>query len=173
VNGCPYAPVDEDIDGLCDPGVSSVYCAGSDNCPSAYNPAQEDFDADTLGDPCDADDDSDGYDDAAESHIGTGSLAQCGTNAWPSDFVAGGFPDSTDRVNVLDIVSFIAPVRRLNTSPPEAEYADRWDLVPGAGLFPEVINVTDLTSLIAGSSGNPSMLGGVRAFNGPECPWPG
>jgi len=31
--------------------------------------------------------------------------------------------------------------------------------------------VNDLTALLAGSSGNPPMLGGARAFNGPACPW--
>jgi hypothetical protein len=37
-------------------------------------------------------------------------------------------------------------------------------------LFDAKVNI-DLTALIAGASGFPPMLGGVKAFNGPACPW--
>jgi hypothetical protein len=62
-------------------------------------------------------------------------------------------------------------LKRLNTAPGQPAFDKRWDLSPGRGVFTTMINVTDLTALIAGSSGNPPMLGGVRAFNGPSCPW--
>lgn len=42
--------LDSDGDGILD---------DSDNCPAVANPGQEDFDGDTLGDPCDPDDDND------------------------------------------------------------------------------------------------------------------
>ena len=123
----------------------------------------------------DLDCDGDGYKGASEAHVfGDTNVRDqdpCGTAAWPSDFVSGGIPDSTDRVTITDLTSFLAPVRHFNTSPPSAEYADRWDLVPGAGLFSKVINISDLTALLAGSSGNPPMLGGAKAFGGPSCPW--
>ena len=66
VNGCPYAPVDQDLDGLCNPGVASIYCTGSDNCPTDYNPAQQDLDADAVGDACDSDVDNDGVLNASD-----------------------------------------------------------------------------------------------------------
>ncbi len=109
----------------------------------------------------------------AQFSIGLGDQDPCGTNGWPNDFVSGGIPDSTNRSNVLDMTSFLAPVRRLDASPGHPNFDARWDLVPGRGLFATWIAVNDLTSLLAGSSGFPPMLGGAKAFNGPACPWPG
>jgi hypothetical protein len=124
-----------------------------------------------------------GLSEAAYS-IGTSAAGPCSVGAvpdpspsWPSDFVSGQVPNSTDRVNVYDIVSFIAPTRRLGTRPdaappPGSAFSPRWDLVPGRGIFPTWIAVTDITALLAGSSGFPPMFGGVRAFNGPACVGP-
>ncbi|MDP3768589.1 MAG: flexitail domain-containing putative surface protein, partial [Dehalococcoidia bacterium] len=39
---------------------------GADNCPSAYNPGQEDLDGDDIGDDCDRDKDGEGCRDARE-----------------------------------------------------------------------------------------------------------
>jgi hypothetical protein len=83
-----------------------------------------------------------------------------------------GIPDSNNRITVNDLTSFLAPVRRLDTSEGDADFDRRWDLVPGPGPFADDIAVNDLTSLIAGKSGNPPMMNGIRAFNGPSCPWP-
>ena len=118
--------------------------------------------------------DGDGYSGAAEAHVfGVARAGQdaCGTTAWPSDFISGGIPNSTDRVTVTDLTSFIGPVRRLNTSPGDPGFDVRWDVLPGAGILPKAINVSDLTSLFSGTSGSPPMLGGAAAFNGPVCPW--
>ena len=58
VNGCSQAQVDPDLDGICDPGSSSpTFCTGSDNCPSIFNPDQDDWNENGIGDACD---DSDG-----------------------------------------------------------------------------------------------------------------
>ena len=41
VNGCSQSQLDQDFDGVCDPGKSSpTLCTGSDNCPTTANPTQ-------------------------------------------------------------------------------------------------------------------------------------
>jgi hypothetical protein len=115
--------------------------------------------------------DGDGYTGTTEAHVFEAAgrdQDSCGVAGWPADLAAGGIPSSTNRVNILDITSFLAPERRLNTSPNEGGYSVRWDLSPGAGLFAKVINIQDLTSII---SVRPPMLGSIMANNGPVCPW--
>lgn len=141
-----FAAVDDDGDG----SIDELLPAGS-----------EDYDCD-----------GDGYSGSVEAHVfGALNADQdpCGVDAWPADLVSGGIPDSTDRVNIADIVSFLAPTRRIDTSAEDAGFSVRWDLAPGAGLFSEVINIEDLVSLIIVG---PPMLGGVAANAGPPCPWP-
>ena len=93
-----------------------------------------------------------------------------GLSGWPEDFISSVL--SMNRVTLVDLTSFLAPVRRLDSSPGEAEFNRRWDLVPGPGLFVNWIALNDLTALLAGPSGYPPMLAGARAFSGPFCPWP-
>ena len=55
-NGCSQSQVDEDLDGVCDPGKSSpTLCTGSDNCPTTANPTQANIvhPATPAGDACD------------------------------------------------------------------------------------------------------------------------
>jgi hypothetical protein len=128
--------------------------------------------------------DRDGYIGTAEGHVyspsARGDQDPCGTNnspptsppspiGWPADLVGGGIPNSTNFVNVLDITSYVAPVRYINTDVGTHSGDIRWDLVPGGGLFPSDINIQDLTSLIVV---RPPMLNGPRALNGPVCPFP-
>ena len=114
--------------------------------------------------------DGDGYVGTTESHVFTPAANRdqdpCGSDAWAAELVAGSF--SSNKVNIEDLASFVAPVRRLNTSSGDAAFDQRWDLAPGS-TFGETINVQDMGSLIVV---RPSMFGGMRAYNGPECPWP-
>ncbi len=55
VNGCSQAQVDQDLDGVCNPGKTSpTLCTGSDNCPLAPNPSQANVvhPATPAGDAC-------------------------------------------------------------------------------------------------------------------------
>ena len=109
--------------------------------------------------------DGDGYtDEAEELHIGTRADDPCGTDAWPSDLVGTGI--SANRFDIVDLGSFVAPLRRINTSPgEEPRYNIRWDLKPGP-IVPtgKHINVADLGATIAGLSGFPPMFGGQKAI---------
>jgi len=136
--------------------------------------------------------DGDGYRGSTEQHVyglgGTvGDQDPCGTNTipptapatpigWPSDL--RGDSINVNKVNILDLGTFVAPVRRLNTSPGDVsipgdpdEYHVRWDLVPGTTVG-ETINIVDVAALITGTTGYPPMLGGQKALGGPPCPWP-
>jgi len=160
----------------------------ADNCPGVANSTQTDTDGDGQGDACDAEDDGDGFSDIDEAAIGTDPLEQCGgydlnhpnpspdikpSLNWPLDFNMATFPlDSFNKITILDLTSFLAPVRYLNTDLGTSPGDVRWDLTPGAGVFLTDLNIQDLTAMIAGSSGTPPMLGGAKAFGGPECPWP-
>jgi hypothetical protein len=152
----------------------------NDGCPAVGQP--EGNCINTL------DDDLDGYLNdgcpAAGSHpeggffIHTDHLVRCGegaeagpSGAWPLDLVSGGgVLESTDRINVLDLTSFLAPMNRMNSSPGDPEFDSRWDLVPGITFpFATFIAVNDLTQLLVGPASKPPMFGGEKVFNGPVC----
>jgi len=104
-----------------------------------------------------------GYSEAT-FNIGTNDQDPCGLSAWPADLRSGGIPDSTNKVNILDITSFLGPIRRLDTSPNDAGFDQRWDLIPGGS--PKFINISDMNLLV---TLYPPMLPG-KAFNA-TCPW--
>lgn len=114
--------------------------------------------------------DGDGYTLAQETAIyGTSEadLNRCGVGyayGWPSDFISGGVPESTNKATIGDLSSFIAPIRHYDTSPPNPLYDKRWDLKPGPGLFTQWINIDDYTAMIAGPNAYPPMAGGTRAY---------
>jgi titin len=108
----------------------------------------------------------------AQFNIGTSDQDPCGLPAWPSDFASGGIPNSTNRITLTDLTSFTALPRKFNTSPGNANYNPRWDLLPGRGILGQWININDLSALILGTTGSPSMFNGNKAFNGSTCPWP-
>jgi hypothetical protein len=130
--------------------------------------------------PPSTDCDGDGYTDTDEFSIGTSPLERCGvgvgpdpSTAWPSDFISGSIPISTDRITIGDLVSFIAPVRYFGTDTGTNPGDERWDLQPGPGLLLTDININDLAAMIAGTTGNPPMgpYAGTRAFGAapPPC----
>jgi hypothetical protein len=167
---------DDDNDGINDT---------TDNCPTVANANQANYDGgwgDTLGDLCDNEDDGDGYSDAAEANVGTLGLDHCGntapipppngtgfpvSSAWPADLRSDGI--SVNKVNIQDLGSFTAPLRRINTSPGDTYYNVRWDLAPGNGGLPKRINVADLATTTSGATSVPLMFQGARAFGGPAC----
>lgn len=110
--------------------------------------------------------DNDGFKDDAELIIGTGPNDPCGFSGWPADLAPSGV--SANRVDLLDLSSFVAPVRKLNTSPGDPNYNARWDISPG-GMVGAAINLLDMSLLV---TVKPPMLEGPRAFNGPPCPYP-
>jgi hypothetical protein len=121
-----------------------------------------DNDNDGLDDDQDNDDDNDGYKDEDESnYIGTNAKNRCGAQGWPSDLYTGGASYNT--LTVQDLLSFVAPVRRLQTDPGDPAFDPRWDLLPGP-QFGSTISIQDLTSLIAGPTAYPPMFNGQRAF---------
>jgi subtilisin-like proprotein convertase family protein len=128
------------------------------NCVSAFN---------------DGDDDNDGYTDANESLIGTNPSDPCGHDGWPSN--PWDASPSDNRFDVQDILSFVAPVRRLDTSPGLfSAFHPRWDLAPGPNApFLSFINIIDLTTMLNGSAGSPAyppMFNGQRAYL-KDCPF--
>ena len=116
------------------------------------------------------DSDGDGYTDAAEANVGTRADKPCG-DGWPSNLVHSGL--SFNKLDLEDMSSFVAPVRRLNTSPGDTNFNVRWDLVPGAAVG-DAINIQDMAALSPSSSSSmmyPPMFGGAPAY-GQTCPWP-
>lgn len=108
--------------------------------------------------------------------IGTDMADGCGaddwpSDAWPADLHRGSPPilTSENMVNIFDLNSFLAPDRRLDTSPGDAAFSSRWDLLPGRGAFGDWINIQDYTNLVVVTPTMPPFNGILRAFNGPAC----
>lgn len=119
------------------------------------------------------DDDGDGFSNATEQHVGTNLSAACGNPdltkpghpslSWPADLVT---TTGLGLINMSDLTSFVSPVRRLNTSPGDPGYDQRWDLLPGKGPLTETINVMDLSQLV---TLRPPMFFGQPVLGGPSC----
>ena len=103
----------------------------------------------------------------AQFRIGTRAFDPCGQDAWPSDLVSTGI--SVNRVNIVDLASFVSGVRKLDKNPNEAGFDSRWDLVPGTTVG-KFINISDLAAIVGGATGFPPMLNGAKAYAGPPCP---
>jgi uncharacterized protein (TIGR02145 family) len=100
---CVRGTLDSDGDGIVD---------DADNCPTVFNPGQEDLDSDAVGDACDSDIDGDGLSNLEEATIGSDStLADSdgdGVHDYAEVFAEGGSvnspadTDSDGLPNVLD-----------------------------------------------------------------------
>jgi len=130
--------------------------------------------------------DGDGYMGSTEKHVyGVANTVAdqdpCGTNVippttpatakgWPSDLRGDSF--NVNRVNIQDLGTFVAPVRRIETYPGHPNFHLRWDLKPMTPIGVAHINLLDLNALVNDPiTGYPPMLGGQKAFGGPVCPW--
>jgi len=165
---CVYNPdCDEDAvsDGAHDVDDTGPVVPGPDNCVLTPNSGQADWDADALGDNCD-DGDDDGFIDSTEWHVGTAPTIRCGGNGWPADIYNEAA--SYNKITIQDVLSFVAPIRHLDTSPGESRFNERWDLVPGTTVLMKHINIQDLLELI---TLRPPMFAGALAYN-KACPTP-
>jgi hypothetical protein len=185
---------DEDEDGVAD--IDEINCGGNHLNPNLRPEridavfAGQDDDGDTQIDeplapaatPFDCD--GDGFSGTAENHVYSpstlGNQDACGTNSfpsadppapigWPLD-LRGETSFSANKINIVDLASFTAPIRRIGTDADATPGNHRWDLIPGGGILPDDINIVDMATFISGISGFPPMLAGARAFNS-ACPW--
>ena len=183
-NGSRTFPVAGDIDGdgtpdASDPdddndGYSDFAEAGTPLCGDARN--EDNFADAVVDDGCPGGPPQAGTFSEAQFNIGTDPYDGCGnpviyppnafpsSSAWPADLRADSF--SANKVDVLDLATFITPIRRMNTSPNDPRFHERWDLIPGRGALPKWINIQDLTSITMLRA---PMFGNARAFNGPSC----
>ncbi|HET8944745.1 MAG TPA: thrombospondin type 3 repeat-containing protein, partial [Dehalococcoidia bacterium] len=169
---------DSDVDGDGVENAAESPC-GADPANPATQPERLDLPGDENGDGSTTDTlpqgsssydcDGDGFTGEVEAYVFGAAKDQdsCGTDAWPADLSTQG--SSANRITLGDLASFVAPVRRLGTSPGQANFSARWDLTV---ISPAGIALSDMGALVAGKTGRPPMLDGGRAFNGPACPWP-
>ena len=117
-DGCPDP--DNDMDGICDPGMASVSCTGSDSGKMVFDPAgtlpsptidcrnvPEDFDAFKDSDGCpEPDNDNDGFPDATDDCPGTDAHAGAdGMLGSPQDLNHNGVSDGAeDPLSTDDVV---------------------------------------------------------------------
>ncbi len=111
-----------------------------------------------------ADDDGDGFSNATELYVTTDPSQPCGPGGWPADLSSASI--SLNKLDIIDLATYIGPVRRFDTSPGDAAFDRRWDVHPGPGVLSKTINIQDLAALVVLS---PPMFGGQRAFSGPAC----
>jgi hypothetical protein len=87
------------------------------------------------------DTDLDGFSDQAELLSGNSRTDSCSSAVdssmsgspsvgWPADLytVSGSLGRSAGKINIQDLVTFMGPVRRLNSTPGEEAYDARWDV---------------------------------------------
>jgi hypothetical protein len=108
--------------------------------------------------------DGDGFVGSSEQAVYQGTNPNrdqdpCGYDGWPSDF------NDDNRLTNADLTTFSSPVNHMNKSPGDSGFDYRWDIVPGPGPLTKWINILDMTSTYAGTTGYPPMFFGARALN--------
>jgi hypothetical protein len=171
-DGMLGSPEDKNHNGVLDPGEDMEPFDGqltTDDIELVFEDIDGVLDDDGCYDFPRGDLDGDGFSNEAEAlGIGTRADRACG-DGWPSNLVNASF--SFNKLDIVDLASYIAPVRRFQTSPGDANFDVRWDLQPGSAIG-EQINIADIGATISGPSGYPPMFNGQRAFN-KTCPFPG
>ncbi len=174
IRGSPN-PGDSDGDGFTD-AVES----GTPLCGNGLN--EDDFDDAVADDGCPGGPPQAGSFSEGQFTLGTNSLSNCQAGRplgnipstdWPLDIHGGDLIlDSRNLIDIADLGALLAPLRRLDTSPGDANYDRRYDLIPGPDpiVAGEWIDITDFGAFLAGAEAFPPMFGiGVRALDGPAC----
>ncbi len=135
-----------DIDGDTIPDVI-------DNCPMVFNPGQENFDGDSMGNACDPEDDGDGYTDSAE-----GGTPLCGNGlnedgSFGDDVVVNdGCPGGPAMAGSFSEAEFNIGTNILGrcevgqTVPPSSHWAA--DLAANGSFSGDKVNISDLALFI-------------------------
>jgi hypothetical protein len=154
-------PVDSDGDGV------HTFC---DLCPADPDPGQEDFDADGLGNACDADDDNDGRLDAADCHdtdplvwampgeaANLTFAADSQTLAWSAPPDPGAVVVAYDMLRSSDRTDFVTAAVCVETDGSDTSSVDGAVPPPGTAFYylARAGNACGEGSLGSGSSGLP------------------
>ena len=100
--------------------------------------------------------------DAKASHYVYDGADPGPSTDWPLDFSSS--TGSIDKITVVDLTTFTAPDRRLDTKPGDEFFDRRWDLIPGPPVGADWIQIGDLSALFAGSTGFPPMNNATKVF---------
>lgn len=175
LNGCP----DSDNDGYANPSPPLNPLPGPpsppiDNCPSVFNPDQNDNDTDGLGDACDLDDDNDGFLDTADDCPTEAGTSNLGGVFGCLDNDANGGPDGF--ANSIDnCPNHNNPTQANNYG---TTLGDACEDTDGDGAGSTTFDDTDSCPTIPGSpsptsnNGCPSLCGNGIVEDGETCELP-
>lgn len=155
-SGAGNGPADRWPAQVCNDGVDNDGDGATDLLDSGCKPASFLATSDTDGD---------GYNDETEIHVGTDALGRCEVKGaavpsgdWPADLNG-----NNDKIDISDVLSFVAPTNRIGATPSSPAYNRRWDLVSDAA-----INVTDLLNLVTFTAPMPP-FNGAKPYGGAAC----